>query len=127
MLSNCQDCQYGTRKRHHPGDIGCALYPEYWALWHRLQPDFAGIATDLIEDCREFVLRQDLQPQTLTLSATAQQWRKLLSAPLSPELRQQIVAELGLEEGVITMQEVDSSNVAAIGHDGVFYSSGKFC
>ena len=125
MLTNCQNCQYCTRRHYHPGDIGCAIYPEYWALWHRLQhrlqPNFAGIAmaTDLIESCREFSLRQDLQPQTLTLSATAQQWRKLLFAPLPPELRQQIVAELGLEEGEIIMQEVDSSNIAAIGHDGI--------
>lgn len=84
-----------------------------------MQPDFTNIATDLIEDCREFALRQELQPQSLSLTATGQQWRNLLSTPIPPELRQQIVTGLGLEEGVIIMQEVDSSNVAAIGHDGV--------
>lgn len=119
MLTNCQNCQYCTGKLHHHTDIGCAIYPAYWALWHRLQPDFAGLATDLIEDCREFALRQDLQPQTLTLTTNIQQWRKLLSIPIAPELRQQIVTGLRLEEGVITMQEVDSSNIAAIGHDGI--------
>ena len=77
------------------------------------------MATDLIEDCREFVLRQDLQPQSLLLTATSQQWRKLLSTPIAPELRQQIIARLRLEEGVIIMQEVDSSTIAAIGHDGI--------
>ena len=60
-----------------------------------------------------------MQPQSLSLTANGQQWRKLLSAPIPPELRQQIITGLGLEEGEIIMQEVDSSNVAAIGHDGI--------
>lgn len=119
MLSNCQDCQYCTRKHHHPGDIGCALFPEYWALWNCTQSATQPIAIDVIPDCRAFVLRQELQPLTLSLIATAQQWHSLLSAPLPPELRQQILEALGLREGEIMMQEVDSSSVAAIGHDGV--------
>ena len=142
MLSNCQNCQYSTRKHRQPGDIGCTLYPEYWAMWNCLQSASQPTATGVIADCREFVMRQDLksqtisftttpqqyrsllstelQPQTLTLTATVEQWRSLLSIQFPPELRQQIEEGLGLEEGqIIIMQEVNSNNIAAIGHDGI--------
>ena len=61
-----------------------------------------------------------LQVATLTLAATVEKWRSLLSIQFPPELRQQIEEGLGLEKGQISiMQEVNSSNIAAIGHDGI--------
>lgn len=116
MLSPCERCQFSAQTRHHSTDIGCAVAPDYWQLWHLLS-NRNNIATHKVDSCTDFREREDLQPRTLELTLTQRQWQTVLQQSPS-ELREQIRSQLGLEpEQEIVMHPVDSTCITAIGYN----------
>ncbi len=121
MLTPCQQCKFCTVERIHPTDLGCAIVPAYWEAWQHLQhlsPSTLGQIP--IDECREFELSPHLQPETLSLTLTREQWAAIAQSRRCPsQLTQQIQQELGIEDRAVNeipMVEVISSNIRAIGY-----------
>lgn len=121
MLSNCQQCKY-----HNP-DL-CAVNPSYKVMQAKLR---SRLSEDELEACEVGILpctdwepSEELQPLTLVLTVSRQEWKQVLNSALPRELFAQIqtaIAQGRLEAiaqpGEILMVPVDSSNIAAIGYD----------
>ena len=120
MLTPCQQCKFCTVERIHSTDLGCAIVPAYWEAWQRLHPLSASTLGQIpIDECREFELSPRLQPETLSLTLTREQWAAITQSRRCPsELTQQIQQELGIEDRTseMPMVEVISSNIRAIGY-----------
>jgi hypothetical protein len=120
-LSNCSECKFAARERHHPTDIGCAIAPTYWEMWNRLKDlSVSRIGSMPIESCREFEESEEMKPLTLSITLTRQQWQAIATNRNVPEdFTQQVLSSIGLESSAntITMSPVSSSNIQAIGYN----------
>lgn len=123
MLSNCQQCKY-----HNP-DL-CAVNPSYKVMHDKLRSRLSDAELDTCEvgilPCNKWEPSEELQPLTLELTLSRQEWKQVLRTihSLPFELTSQIqtaIAQGRLEDiaqpGEILMVPVDSSNIAAIGYD----------
>lgn len=113
MLSNCPQCKY-----HNP-DL-CAVNPSYKVMHDKL---CSRLSEDELEACEVGILpctdwepSEELQPLTLELTLSRQQWKQVLNSALPRELFAQIQTTIA-QPGEILMIPVDSSNIAAIGYD----------
>ncbi|HHP7232407.1 MAG TPA: KTSC domain-containing protein [Xenococcaceae cyanobacterium] len=114
-LSHCSDCRFYNPHPHHLGDIRCSLQPAYATMYERLKDlDSATLGSLPLDNCRDFALKVELEPLSLTLTLTRQQWQQLASQTSVAPAVTQIAQHLDLSPSWI---EVDSSCLEAIQYD----------
>jgi hypothetical protein len=117
MLSKCTDCKY-----FHP-EL-CAVNPSYRVMEAKLRSRLSEAEIQACDagilPCNDWEPSPELEPLTLEVSLTRQEWKQILrgGASIPPSLATQIQTAVG-ESGEIVMISVDSSNIAAIGYSAL--------
>ena len=94
MLSNCQDCQF-----HSGSDkvVACAVNPKYWEMFKLLTNgnSFETLSQhEAILSCPDFQISEELQEQTVELTLTLREWKKVIDSASRSDLSKKVLAQI---------------------------------
>jgi hypothetical protein len=122
MLTNCTDCIFSAKFRHHSSDVGCANNPAYWEMWNRLRTmESKALAFLPVDICGHFTLDKSCSTEGHNSELIHSSCEQMASHQAIPSEIQQVIREvINWQDPThygIQMVEVESSNIAAIGYD----------